>query len=100
MNNQKIIKNPSTPGEILSEEFLKPLNLTQKKFADHIQVDIKTINRIINGRSSVTPDIALKFAAALDTTPDFWLNLQSVLDISKLYSKKIKLPKSIVKQSA
>ncbi len=100
MKIQNFIKNPTTPGEILSEEFLKPLAITQKKFADHLKVDIKTINRIVNGRSSVTPDLALKFAAALDTTPDFWLNLQYSVDISKLHAQKLKLPKSLLKKIA
>jgi addiction module HigA family antidote len=100
MRTENYIKNPTTPGEILSEEFLKPLDITQKKFADHIKVDIKTVNRVVNGRTSITPDLALKFAAALDTTPDFWLNLQYSVDISKLRAQKMKLPKSILKQTA
>ena len=94
------IKNPTTPGEILSEEFLKPLAITQKKFADHIKVDIKTVNRVVNGRTSITPDLALKFAAALETTADFWVNLQYSVDISKLHAQKLKLPKSLLKKIA
>ena len=49
MNHRRVIKNPVLPGEMLSEEFLKLLKLTQKAFADHIGVDIKTVNRLIRG---------------------------------------------------
>ena len=51
-------RKPTTPGEILSQEFLKPLGMTQKKLADHIGCDIKVINRIVNSRTSVTTKMA------------------------------------------
>jgi addiction module HigA family antidote len=50
----KIQREPTTPGEILSEEFLKPLGMTQQGLADHIGCDVKVVNRIVNGRTSVT----------------------------------------------
>ena len=80
----RIIKNPVSPGEILIEEFLKPLSLTQKAFADHIGVDIKTVNRAIKGHTAVTPEPAVKFAAAFSMSPEFWLNLQHSVDIWKV----------------
>jgi addiction module HigA family antidote len=61
-------RRPTAPGEILRDEFLAPLGMTQKMFADHIGQDVKVINRIINGRSSVTAQMALKLAAALGTS--------------------------------
>ena len=65
---KRVIKNPVTPGEILAEEFLKPLILTQKALANHIYVDTKTINRLIKGHTSVTPEPAVKLGAAFSTS--------------------------------
>src|SRR5438876_161095 len=67
-------RKPTTPGEILREEFLIPLGLTQKRLADHLGCDVKVVNRIVNGRSSVTAEMALKLGAAFRTTPEFWIN--------------------------
>ncbi|WP_413292773.1 HigA family addiction module antitoxin [Bdellovibrio sp. HCB185ZH] len=88
-------RQPTTPGEILNEEFLKPLNLTQRAFADHIGVEVKTINRIVNGRQNLTPEIALLFAAALEVSVEFWLDLQKAQDLWRLKNSKIKLPKPL-----
>jgi antitoxin HigA-1 len=83
-------RKPTSPGEILKEEFLIPLGITQKLMADHIGCDYKVINRIVNERVAITPDIASKLAEALETTPDFWLNAQMALDLWKLkHHKKI-----------
>jgi addiction module HigA family antidote len=92
-------RKPTSPGEILREEFLAPLNLSQKQLADHIECDFKVINRIINERSQVTPTIAIKLAAAFNTTPDFWLNAQKALDLYHA-SRAIKnLPKSLLRRA-
>lgn len=93
-------REPTQPGEILHEEFLKPLSMTQKQLADHLQCDIKVINRIINGRTSVTAEMALKLAAAFETTPDFWLNAQQAVDIYQATIKiGKKIPKSLLKSA-
>ncbi len=84
-------RKPTSPGEILSEEFLKPLGLTQKDLADHLHCDYKVINRIVNERASVTPEMAIKFAAAFNTSPDFWLNAQMALDLWILRAQKPKI---------
>lgn len=95
----RINRKPTSPGEILSEEYLKPLNLSQKKFADHIGCDVKVINRIVNERSAVTAAMAVKLGSALNTSPEFWMNLQLALDLY-LASKNIrKKPKPILKAS-
>jgi addiction module HigA family antidote len=78
---QKFYRRPTGPGEILKEEFLLPLNLTQKVLAEHLGVDIKVINRLINGKTSVSSELALKLGAAFDTTPEFWLNAQLAVDL-------------------
>ena len=79
-------RKPTSPGEILLEEFLKPLGITQKKLADHIGCDYKVIIRIVNERASVTPEIAAKLASALETSPEFWLNAQVAQDLWLLRS--------------
>ncbi len=89
-------RKPTTPGEILQEEYLTPLGLTQKEFADHIGYDVKVINRLINGRTGVTASLALKLAAALNTSPEFWLNAQKAVDIYEAAKSIGKLPKPIV----
>lgn len=84
-------RKPTSPGEILNEEYLKPLGLTQKELAEHLSCDYKVINRIINERASVTPVIAVKLAAAFETTPDFWLNAQMAVDLWSLRARKPKI---------
>ena len=64
-------RKPTTPGEILKEEFLKPMGLTQVALAKHVGDDVKVINRIVNDRASVAAEMALKLSAALGTTADF-----------------------------
>jgi addiction module HigA family antidote len=95
--SKRIIKNPVTPGEMLVEEFLIPLKLTQKYLAVHINVDIKTVNRLIKGHTAVTPDLAVKLGATFSTSPEFWLNLQHSVDIWKVHKRKKQLPKPLVK---
>lgn len=91
-----IKRKPTTPGEILSEEFLKPRGLTQKDLADHIECDIKVINRVVNERSSVTIDIALKLAGAFRTSAEFWLNAQRELDLYRASKSKGARPKPLL----
>ena len=77
----KIERKPTTPGEILQEEFLSELGISQKKLAHHIGCDIKVINRIVNDRTSVKAEMAVKLASAFNTSPQFWLNLQTRFDL-------------------
>lgn len=88
-------RKPTTPGEILAEEFIKPLGMTQKQLADHIGCDVKVINRIVNGRSAVTAQVALKLAATFKTSPEFWLNAQEAVDIYKATKALKKLPRPL-----
>lgn len=81
-------RKPTSPGEILNEEFLKPMKLTQKQLADHLRCDVKVINRIINERTSVTAEMALRLAAAFNMSPEFWLNAQQAVDLFEA-SKKV-----------
>ena len=74
---------PTHPGEVLLEEFLIPLGLTQITFAKHIGVPTQRINEIVRGKRGITPETAWLFAQALGTTPEFWMNLQSNYDLAK-----------------
>ena len=90
-------RQPTLPGVILSEEFLKPLQITQKQLADHIEVDIKVINRLINGRTSLSAEMALKLSSTFQTTPDFWLSAQYENDLFKAKKTLTKLPTPFIK---
>jgi len=91
-------RKPTSPGEILNAEFLVPMGLTQKELADHLGCDIKVINRIINERTSVTAEMALRLSSAFKTTPDFWLNAQKAVDIYSASRALTKLPAPILKK--
>lgn len=80
MTSRQRRRRPTSPGEILRAEFLEPLGLTQREFADHLDCDIKVVNRIVNG-SRVTVPMARRLASALGTTPEFWLTLQMEVDL-------------------
>ena len=73
---------PTHSGEILLEEYLHPLNLSQVAFAKHIGVPIQRINEIVRGKRGITPETAWLFSEALGTTPEFWINLQSNYDLA------------------
>lgn len=72
---------PTHPGEMLLEEFLKPLGLTQKELAARIGVSYPRVNEVIHGKRGVTPDTALRLGQLLGTSPQFWLNLQMAWDL-------------------
>lgn len=72
---------PTHPGEILAEEFLKPLGLSQVALAEHLGVPVQRINELVKGKRGVTPETAWLLAGAFSTSPEFWLNLQSNHDL-------------------
>jgi antitoxin HigA-1 len=72
---------PTSPGEMLLEEFLKPLGMTQVELAERIRVPYVRVNELVNGKRRVTPSTALRLAKAFGTSPDFWLNGQLALDL-------------------
>jgi len=74
---------PTPPGEMLHEEFIKPLGLTQGELASKLGISRVAVNEIVNGRRGITPATALRLAKALGTTPEFWLNGQISLDLYK-----------------
>ena len=92
-------REPTTPGEILREEFLVPLGMTQKELADHIGCDVKVINRIVNGRTSVSAEMALGLGATSRTSPEFWLNAQKAVGLFRTGHRVRDLPAPVLKAS-
>jgi antitoxin HigA-1 len=72
---------PTSPGEMLLEEFLKPLGISQSAFAIRLGVSFPRLNEIVRGKRSVTPDTALRLARVLGMSADFWLGLQQDWDL-------------------
>jgi antitoxin HigA-1 len=72
---------PLHPGEVLQEEFLKPLTLSQHRLALSMRVSPQKINDIVRGKRGITADTALRLSIALGTSPEFWMGLQSDYDL-------------------
>jgi antitoxin HigA-1 len=72
---------PVHPGEVLLEEFLKPLGVSQNQLAQHMEITPSRLNEIVRGRRGITGDTALRLARTTNTTPEFWLNLQALYDL-------------------
>ena len=84
---------PIHPGEILFEEFLKPMNISQNKLGRNLAVSPRRINEIIHGKRSITADTALRLATYFGNSPSFWLGLQMDYDLDiaeDTLSEKIK----------
>jgi addiction module HigA family antidote len=78
---------PIHPGEILAEEFLAPLGISQYRLAKDISVPPRRINEIVHGRRCITADTALRFGRYLSMSPQFWLNLQAHYDLDEAEDK-------------
>ncbi len=76
-------REPTHPGEMLIEEFLSPMGITQKDLADSIHVPYQRINEIINKKRGITPSTALRLAKFFGVSEDFWMNLQLRCDLYK-----------------
>lgn len=72
---------PTHPGEMLLEEFLVPMGLTQRELANGIRVPYQRVNELVNGRRGVTPHTALRLAKFFGTSPDVWMSLQLRWDL-------------------
>jgi addiction module HigA family antidote len=84
------------PGIILLKEYLEPMGLTQKELADHLDIPIQRVNEIVRGKRGISPDTAWLLSEAFDTSPEFWLNLQAMHDLSSNRpSKHIKSLKAV-----
>ena len=74
-------REPTHPGEMLVEEFLNPMSITQRDLSKAIHVPYQRINEIVNGRRGITPSTALRLAKFFDMSEDFWMNLQLRWDL-------------------
>ena len=80
--------DPVHPGEILKDMCLLPIGLNATTLAKKINVSASTLNRIVNGKANISPEMSIKLAKAFDTEAEFWLNLQMTYDIA-IASKKV-----------
>jgi len=79
---------PTHPGEILKEEFLEPLEMTQSYLAKALHTSFRAINELVNEKRGITVEMALKLSKYFGTTPQLWLNLQNQYDLYKVSIKK------------
>jgi len=88
-------REPTHPGEMLIEEFLVPMGLTQRELANSIHVPYQRVNEIINKRRGITPSTALRLAKFFGMSEDFWMNLQLRWDLYKAKQSEAKELKKI-----
>ena len=81
-------REPTHPGEILREEFLLPMDITQQQLADAIHVPFQRINELVNGKRGVTPSTSLRLAKFFGVSEDFWMNLQIRWDLYRARKKE------------
>ena len=89
------ILTPVTPGEILLEEYLKPMGISQNAMARAIGVAPRAINEIVHGRRSITPAMSIRFGAFFDQSDAFWHRIQSECDFRQLAKDKKRLTADI-----
>lgn len=83
-------REPTHPGEMLVEEFLVPMGITQRELAAAIHVPYQRVNELVNKKRGVTPSTALRLARYFGVSPDFWLNLQARWDLYRAQQKEQK----------
>jgi addiction module HigA family antidote len=71
------------PGEVLLEDYVKPLGLTQASLAKELGISTNRLNELIKGKRGMTADTALRLARRFETSPEFWMNLQSVYELTE-----------------
>ncbi|WP_078130217.1 HigA family addiction module antitoxin [Leptospira alexanderi] len=89
MNKRK----PTHPGEVLLEDVIKPLGMTITEAAKDLGISRKTLSEIVNAKSSITPETAVRIALATNTSPESWLNMQIKLDLWNALQDK---PKNVI----
>lgn len=91
---------PIHPGEILKEEFLEPLGISQNALAKAINVPPRRINEIVNAKRAITPDTALRLSVYFGTSPEFWLHLQSKYELEIAKDKTLEEISRMIKPFA
>lgn len=81
-------RKPTHPGEIVKEEFMEPLGLSQSQLAKELDTTFRTINEIVNEKRNISPEMAIKLSRYFGTTPELWLNLQNQYDLYIAKQKK------------
>lgn len=83
-----ITRKPTHPGEVLLEDVIKPLGITITEAAKNLGVTRKTLSELVNQKSSLSPEMALRISEATKTSPESWLNMQTKLDLWNALRKK------------
>lgn len=86
MRNLK--REPSHPGRVLNEDFLKPMGLSQTVLANRINTTFRTVNEIVNEKRNISPEMAIKLSRFFGTSAELWLNLQNQYDLFKISAGK------------
>jgi len=84
-------RQPTHAGEILKEEFLIPLEITQSLLAKELNTSFRAINELVNGKRGITVEMALRLSKYFGTSPQLWLNIQNQYDLYKVSTKKSEL---------
>lgn len=90
-------RRPTHPGAILREDVLPSLGITQTELADRLGVSRRTVSQVLHEHRPLTPDIAIRLAHLLSTTPESWLNMQQALDVWELERKNARIYEQIEK---
>jgi len=90
-------RKPTHPGAILREDVLPSLNITQTELADRLGVSRRSVSQILHEHRPLTPDMAIRLAHFLGTTPESWLNMQQILDVWELERKNARIYQQIEK---
>ena len=83
-----ITRKPTHPGEVLLEDVIRPLGITITEAAQKLSVSRKTLSELVNQKSSLSPEMALRISEATKTSPESWLNMQTKLDLWNALQKK------------
>lgn len=86
---------PTHPGEMLLEEFLKPMGVTQKQLSIAVEVPFQRINELVNGKRGITPSTALRLSIFFGNSADFWMNLQQRWDLFWALNKEAEVLEKI-----
>jgi addiction module HigA family antidote len=81
-------REPASPGEILRQEFLGPLGMSEKELAARMKVPLQHVNEIISGKRGITAETAVLLAGVFESSPEFWMNLQTALDLYRANAKR------------
>ncbi len=91
-----VMHNPAHPGELLSEGYLKPLNISVSEAAEKLDVSRSTVSRLVNGHKSISPEMAVRLSLAFpNTEPVFWMNLQKNHDLFHASKKAKQLARKV-----